>query len=311
MSFLTLTIVLGCSNTGEETKSVAQNDEMSSESKTLMHPLNISFEFSIEKETYKIFAHTKEDLDAAIHEVEAASQSFMKLLKMVPPQISVFLFRSNEELQASGAVPLAQRGAHFFLFLSKEALKEMGEQADKPGIISHEVAHHYLINAVPLIMQAVGKPERPLKLSNYGSGYLPDWIDEAVALGCQLEEFKIFHKNLIHQFKGNLIPLNELFEMPHPVPKEKIRDSEKQHGEWSAAIIKIDKEHQEATERFYSQCMWLVEYLHEKGGDGVLLFIVSGTLKGRTMDELLAENTPLPKTVKDLENDWLKWLEKK
>lgn len=40
------------------------------------------------------------------------------------------------------------------------------------------------------------------------------------------------------------------------------------------------------------------------------LLIVSGTLKGRTMDELLAENTPLPKTVKDIENDWLKWLEK-
>ncbi len=135
--------------------------------------------------------------------------------------------------------------------------------------------------------------------NNYGS-YLPDWIDEAIAVYLEPEDlrkqrYRRFQKN----FQNKKIPLKKLFTMNHPKIGKGGRPKRK-------------KGNKSKVQAFYTGTLSVLEFLLDVEGNSFVQEMVSMLQKGKPMKEILRKKADnLPADLGKLEKYWVKWLKKK
>ena len=177
--------------------------------------------------------------------------------------------------------------------------ENLGHAARKPNftVLTHEAAHMQLVFTVNFHASAALKA----RFNGYGS-FLPDWLDEAVA---------VFHEpgglKAARRQRFNLrtrIPLRTLFTMDHPgtTGRVEVLQIEAKTPEEARQKLAVFKASQHASlqqtaksltkdrvsvDEFYTQCLAVIEYLTDRGGFPFFRFVLVEQNHGKSFDEVL------------------------
>lgn len=175
--------------------------------------------------------------------------------------------------------------------------------AQRPGgvetALTHEAAHMQLIFAVNFSAVEALRSH----FNGYGS-FLPDWIDEAVAVYHEPDATRAERRK---SFKlSRRIPFRAFFTMNHPgsTGKAEIIQVEAGNSEEMRKKVEAYKDTQKksltdtaemladdavAAGRFYTQALAVIEYLTARGGLPFFRYVVGQQAYGKFMDQILRE----------------------
>lgn len=262
----------------------------------------------------------KEDI---ARDVKFAYDTFGKLFGDTPPPITLDLRDKKSKGDAKIYLPwISEAQARKMVEgqVPEEYMDQVIEQIKKGRPLSHEVGHMLLVHFVDSQVKTFDEAKRKAmkKYGDYGSPYLQDWADEAIAIVCEQESLS---KDRMEQAKSatSLVPLKELFVMTHPGMSDEDIAQRKENAKASEGgaqvIVKTSAdpkamEDSRKTGEFYAEISSLCAFMREKAGDKCIRAIIEGLVQQKSMDEILPTIEGLPKTVDQLEKDWKQWLKK-
>lgn len=262
----------------------------------------------------------KEDI---ARDVKFAYSTFGKLFGDTPPPITLDLRDKKSKGDAKIYLPwISEAQARKMVEgqVPEEYMDQVIEQMKKSRPLTHEVGHMLLVHFVDSQVKTFDEAKRKAmkKYGDYGSPYLQDWADEAIAIVCETESLA---KDRMEQAKAasSLFPLKELFTMTHPGMSDEDIAQRKEDAKSSEGgakvIVKTSADPKAAEDRrktaeFYAEISSLCAFMREKAGDKCIKAIIDGLVQQKSMDEILPTIEGLPKTVDQLEKDWKQWLKK-
>ena len=174
-----------------------------------------------------------------------------------------------------------------------------GSRAPAFSAMTHEAAHLQLVMTVNFHASAALKAA----FNGYGS-FLPDWLDEAVAVYHEPESLKRARRA---RFNPNVrIPLKTFFTMSHPgtpsspqvvsieakTPEEARKKfaafKQSQHAALRQTVESL-KADAVSVDLFYSQALAVIEYMTARGGLPFFRFMLVGQNFGKSLDQILLE----------------------
>ena len=178
-------------------------------------------------------------------------------------------------------------------------LNERAKSGRGPGFnaLTHEAAHLQLV----LLVNFNASEQLKAAYNGYGS-FLPDWLDEAVAVFHEPEALKRVRRERFNA--AARIPLKNFFTMSHPgtpsspqmisieastpeeVRKKVAAFKQSQHAalQQSADSLKADAA---SVDLFYSQALAVIEYFTARGGLPFFRYVVVEQDAGKFIDEIL------------------------
>jgi hypothetical protein len=246
-------------------------------------------------------------------ELEWSARVFETLMGIRPPRGRVtlsdkpsgaFVAESGEAAALVNTVPLTRQPPApdgTVWNISWFASDRMGRTAKGRAFtaLTHEAAHMQLLFAVNF------RSSESLKAAYNGYGsFLPDWLDEAVAVYHEPEGLKAERRKRFNP--AMRIPLREFFTMNHPgTPKAPHRvriaartaeEARRKLAEYTASQNdSLRKTTQELTrergsvDAFYCQALAVIEYLTARGGLPFFRYAVVMQNGGLRMDEILRD----------------------
>lgn len=233
-------------------------------------------------------------------------------LKLIPPGAPVRL----EVLRAGRpeTVTYIRRGASADTAAEQVYRAVSDRLVTRPKPLSHEACHVFVSSLADRYATAPARPGRA-----YGHAALPDWFDESAATLCEGPEGRTLRRQ---HFRANLarrIPLRDFERMRHPLSSaELLRQLGIQREAGKPGVHVIAGEEMKKliagtnATIFYSQALSLGEFLAERGGARGFRSLAAALANGRTLGSALPEAhlvaPELPKTVDELESEWLLWV---
>ncbi len=249
---------------------------------------------------YDIEAPSVQIAKAKQRELEWSAALFEDLFSLAPPRGKVIL---SDTPGAQGTPPMAGAtggGAKWtlpwFTGMPPGMPQGMGAQLKA---LTHEAAHLQLLHLV----NDGCAPDLKKRFNGYGS-YLPDWVDEAVAVYHEPDGQK---KERRVQLKASLrdhIPFATYFTMDHPLGANGGRGlppglmPPAGGGVGGGAVP--NSPGLERANIFYVQSLGVIEYLVAVGGKPFFRFCVARLQHGAAMDAVLAEWHARFKEIKKL-----------
>lgn len=165
--------------------------------------------------------------------------------------------------------------------------------------LTHEAAHLQLV----LTVNFNASQELKDSYNGYGS-FLPDWLDEAVAVFHEPESLKQVRRKRFNPVVH--IPFRNFFTMSHPgtpagprvvrieasTPEEArkkfaaFKEGQRAALQQTAEALGNDKV---LVDAFYGQALAVIEYLTARGGLPFFRFVVLGQNAGKSFEQILAE----------------------
>lgn len=197
------------------------------------------------------------------------------------------------------------------------AFRLAGAASGRP--LSHEAGHLFLSSyararglAGPDAPRTVGRDSARV---HYGVPALPDWLDEAFAVWCEVPASVRGRDALLARQVERAIPFDSLFTMGHPLVASgalaDLRagaappDGERRPGAVLVTVSSGTAEALGATGLFYAQSGSLLRYLVARRGDGVVGRIVNRVHGGATTRGALSAEGLDPDA---LVHDWRDWV---
>ena len=185
--------------------------------------------------------------------------------------------------------------------LSWFANEKSGNVARKPNftVLTHETAHLQLVFTVNFHASAVVKA----RFNGYGS-FLPDWLDEAVAVFHEPDGLKAARRQRFNLQRH--IPLHTFFTMDHPgttgrvevlqieaktqeEARQKLANFKaSQHSSLQKTAESLTKD-PVSVDEFYTQCLAVIEYVTDRGGLPFFRFLLVEQNYGKSFDEILRD----------------------
>lgn len=271
------------------------------------------FPCALTSPSYDVYGPSAEDVAHAIPQIEHAAETLGHLFGTAPPRIYVLLFVSPQELEASEVEALTARQVPIVPWYTQSYWEAQPPDRSLGGVdpLSHEAGHMFFnVFVTSLLPRHFAKVRAP-KLTTYGHGAAPDWLDEAMATMCEEERLQEPRRQVLRDKLAQRIPLRELFVMDHPWTKEQ-QDAIRQARLRTAGPVLLEAPDQVTSERqglFYAECLLVTEFFLEKEGVSFFHEIVVGQLEGRTMEEILTKAKTLPRHLEQLEEAWIEWLD--
>ena len=269
-------------------------------------------EVTVKSTNYVIVGPAPELLPLRQAQLEWSARVFETLMGVRPPRGRIVLSDtpSGSVVSASGeatalvnTIPLtpqppAPDGSVWSLswFLNERAVSGRGPLV---SAMTHEAAHLQLV----LTVNFNASQELKDAYNGYGS-FLPDWLDEAVAVFHEPESLKLARRMRFNP--AARIPFKNFFTMSHPgtpaapqivhieakTPEEARKKfaafKASQHAalQRTAEALGHDKV---AVDEFYGQALAVIEYLTARGGLPFFRFVVVGQNAAKSFDEILLE----------------------
>lgn len=120
---------------------------------------------------FSIIAHEGDDIDAAASHIGYAYSRF-EYLYGEAPYLTVVLI---DGINGMGKIEMPKDGRRYLPFIKGGSFQKA---------LSHEVCHMLLMDDEAL------KSKKNVSMTNYGHSDLPDWLDETVAVSCELPTLK-------------------------------------------------------------------------------------------------------------------------
>lgn len=256
---------------------------------------------------FDMFAPTKEISAAKEEMVEAAHERFVALLGKTPPRAALVLADpAKVDAQWKNQAPYLLHGAKWVMTWYSH--HPMGEglwppygQTNQIGggdPLPHETAHIMLVYVVNSGCSMALKQ----KFNGYGS-YLPDWVDEGVAIYVEHQAIRTAQRKLMADSLDSRIPFKEFFAMDHPgAPKigGKV-NPESGHGFAGG----MNRAH-----IYYMECVTALEFLEAAGGVEYVRKMIKALQVGTPMEKTL-KYLPVqyPRDLDELEKVWANWIE--
>ena len=196
-------------------------------------------------------------------------------------------------------------------------------------VLPHEIGHIMLAAWLYL-------PGRPLA-GDYGT-YLPDWVDEAVAIAMEPERTRAFRLSQTSAFPSP--DLASLLSLPHPGatsrgdafstsavisrpcsgPCDRARPDDTRvitsrvfrDGRTSVDTTWVAGDHRLETDsvaRFYTLAYALWAYIEHRGGRSSITTLLERLRAAPSDSRALAGLPGLPRTLPEIERDWRAWVE--
>lgn len=253
---------------------------------------------------YEITAPDDATAKAKATELAWSAGLFEDLFAKKPPPGRVIL-RQNPN---AGGMPPQAPGDRWTLPWFAGAMPGMPAGAMAQGgmkALTHEAAHLQLVHLVNDGCSA----ELKAKFNGYGS-YLPDWVDESVAVYHEPDRQKKERRQQMTSLLSKHIPLARYFTMNHPIggngakglpPGLKVPPGGGVGGGTlkPGALGGLSGE----ANLYYVQSLSVIEYLTDRSGKPFFRFAVSELQKGRSMDEVLGSWHEKRRTLKKLVRD--------
>ena len=244
-------------------------------------------------------------------QLEWSARVFEMLMGVRPPRGRIVLTdapagsvmtRSGESSALINTVPLVPQppAADGTLWnLSWFINEKSNDVARKPNftVLTHEAAHMQLVFTVNFHASA----DLKARFNGYGS-FLPDWLDEAVAVFHEPDGLKAARRQRFNL--RTRIPLRAFFTMNHPgttgrvevlqieakTPEEAQQKlatfKASQHTSLQQTAESLTKD-RISVDEFYTQCLAVIEYLTDRGGFPFFRFMVVEQNYGKSFDEIL------------------------
>ena len=269
-------------------------------------------EVTIASTNYVIVAAAADGIPQRRAQLEWSARVFETLMGVRPPRGRVVLTDtpSGSVLSMSGetaalvnTIPLtpqppAADGSVWNLswFANEDTKNRRGPAF---SAMTHEAAHMQLVMTVNFR----ASPGVKAAFNGYGS-YLPDWLDEAVAVYHEPESLKRTRRERFNPLAR--IPLRTFFIMSHPgspsspqvisieakTPEEARKKfaafKQSQHAalRQTAESLRADAV---SVDLFYSEALAVIEYMTARGGLPFFRFMLVGQNSGKTLDQILFE----------------------
>lgn len=277
-----------------------------------LFPLCSLADVTVTSTNYVIVGPSKENMAARQAELEWSARVFETLTGMRPPRGRIVLTEnptgsvmslSGDAAALVNAIPMSPQppaadGSVWNLSWFANERAKTGRGANF-NALTHEAAHLQLV----LTVNFYASPELKAAFNGYGS-FLPDWLDEAVAVYHEPDELKRARRERFNP--ATRIPFRTFFTMSHPgtpsapqvisieaaTPEEARKKfaafKQSQHAalRQTAEALKADAV---SVDLFYSQSLAVIEYLIARGGFPFFRFVLVGQNLGKTMDQILFE----------------------
>ncbi len=269
-------------------------------------------EVAIPSTNYVIVAPSRSLALARLRELEWSARVFETLLGVPPPRGRIVLTRApvgsvmaanGEAISLMNAVPLSPQppaadGTLWVMPWFADEKAAAGSVVAPVSVLTHEAAHMQLVYTVNFHSSAA----LHTSFNGYGS-FLPDWLDEAVAVYHEPEKLKAARRRRF-QLTAR-IALRSFFAMNHPgisghaqVVEIEARTAEEarqklaayeatQHAALQSNADSLVKD-AATVDEFYAQALAVIEYMTARGGLPFLRFVVVQQNYGKLMDEVLA-----------------------
>ena len=269
-------------------------------------------EVTVKSTNYVIIGPTSKLMPLRQAQLEWSARVFETLMGMRPPRGRVVLTdtpsgsvvsMSGEAAALVNTIPLtpqppAADGSVWNLswFMNDRKVSGRGPLF---SALTHEAAHLQLL----LTVNFHASQELKDAYNGYGS-FLPDWLDEAVAVFHEPESLKVLRRTRFNP--ATRVPFKNFFTMSHPgtptapqilrieakSPEEArkkfaaFRASQHAALQRTAEALGQDKV---AVDAFYGQALAVIEYLVARGGLPFFRFVVVGQNSAKSIDEILLE----------------------
>jgi hypothetical protein len=183
--------------------------------------------------------------------------------------------------------------------------------------LAHEVCHQLVASHATRALRGRTAPTR-----GYGHPALPDWVDEMAATLCESPASRDRRRRYLRQHLRERIPLTEFSRMEHPVSVAvRARAARSPLADTVGGVPVISLRGEAAREllrnmnapMFYSQALSLGEFILQQGGSRTLRALTDDLARGRTLDQALLRTSAaapgLPSDTKELEREWVRWVE--
>ena len=174
--------------------------------------------------------------------------------------------------------------------------------------LSHEACHAYFIQHVA---QKYPNNRTSIDSTGYGSDIIPDWLDEGIATLCENDalknsRYKFLKKNFTSRYQ-----LKELLEMAHPLAHLANNNAIASDGTFKVMKVESGDNIKTRLGIFYSQVLSFSEFLAFKSGAQIFSEITEFYADGNhEFEQFLANHSTLPDSISELEEQWIKWLNK-
>ena len=267
-------------------------------------------EVTVKSANYVIVGPTSDLLPLRQAQLEWSARVFETLMGVRPPRGRVVLSDtpsgsvvslSGEAAALVNTIPLtpqppAADGSVWNLswFLNERAVSGRGTVV---SAMTHEAAHLQLV----LTVNFHASQELKDAYNGYGS-FLPDWLDEAVAVYHEPESLKVARRKRFNL--ATRIPLKNFFTMSHPgtpsgpqtirieakTPEEARKKFAAFKASQHAALQKTAEalgNDKVAVNEFYGQALAVIEYLTSRGGLPFFRFVLVEQNAAKQFDEIL------------------------
>ena len=278
---------------------------------------------TVKSSNYVIVAPAPELMPLRQAQLEWSARVFETLLGVRPPRGRIVLTDtpsgsavslSGEAAALVNAIPLtpqppAADGSVWNLswFLNERAVSGRGPIY---SAMTHEAAHLQLV----LTVNFHASQELKDAYNGYGS-FLPDWLDEAVAVFHEPEKLKLERRKRFNP--AARIPFKNFFTMSHPgtpaapqVLRIEARTPEEARKKFAAfkasqraalqQTVEALGNDKVAVDAFYCQALAVIEYLTARGGLPFFRFVVVEQNAAKSFDEILLEWREKRKEIENL-----------
>ncbi len=257
-------------------------------------------------EHFDMFAPSKEIAVAKEEMVEAAAQRFIALMGKAGPRGALVLADPQKaQQQWADQRPYYKHGAKWVL--PWYAHHPMGEnlwpaygrtnQIGGGDPLPHEAAHLMFVFVVNSGCCAALKQ----KFNGYGS-YLPDWLDEGIAIYVEHQAIRDAQRELMADNLDERIPLAEFFAMDHPgAPKIGGKPNPAAGHGFAGGF--------DRARIYYMECVTALEFLEAAAGAEGVRKIIKTLQGGSKMDKAI-KHLPAhyPQDLDGLEEVWVEWI---
>lgn len=256
---------------------------------------------------FDMFAPSVEIAQGKEEMVEAAAARFIALMGKEPVRGALVLADPEfADRQWQATATYYKRGAKWMLpWHSRHPYGDgiwpaYGETTQIGGgdPLPHEAAHLMFVFAVNSGCSAGLKQ----KFNGYGS-YLPDWLDEGVAIYVEHQAIRTAQRELMSRKIEDRIPFREFFAMDHPgAPKINGKPNPASGHGFSGGFGRA--------QIYYMECVTALEFLEAVAGVEGVRKIIRTLQTGATMDKTL-KHLPAhyPRDLDGLEQIFVAWIE--
>lgn len=181
--------------------------------------------------------------------------------------------------------------------------------------LTHEVGHVFLKAWTDRCCRGVRGGVPPDDPELYGDDLLPDWLDEAVATGCEVPELQESRLTMMRRDSVDWLPFDSLFAMRHPGDaSEWMKDLRRTLGSAAGqrkmiAVAMPAGELPSSSGPFYAESMAVGLFLVERGGPHAIPTLARALAGGERIEQALPRIRGVPAEVADLERavrDWIR-----